>query len=493
MLRLAISLAAFLGALAPSGGWAQHEGHGGAPVNKPRKQSQPQSAPHTQERDRESPGSMPAEHPMPATEAQPPAQHPTPQGQMPPMQHQGMRDEDMGGMVMSNDPIGLPMSREGSGTSWLPDSSPMYALHRMVGEWTLMFHENVFVGVDSQGGARGDTQGNSINWVMGMAQGPILGGQSTLRAMASLEPFTVGNQGYPLLLQTGEGLVDRQHPHDLFMELSVDHKHALGENLSFLVYGGLVGEPALGPTAFPHRVSSFPNPLAPLSHHIFDSTHITFGVLTAGLYTRSVMLEGSLFNGREPDAQNRTNIDLAPLDAFSARLTVAPTRNLTAQVSAGRLNDAEGPGTGLLTRLTASATYNVPLAGEGNWASTLAAGVNFEEDETAPALLAETVVDVRGPSAFFGRAELVGKPAEDLELAGDEVFPVGALSLGYLYERDISSSFVWGIGVQGSVSVVPDDLAPVYGGQALPGGMVFVRLRPAETRMAHAPGGVAMR
>ena len=37
------------------------------------------------------------------------------------------------------------MAREGSGTSWRPDSSPMYMVHRQNGPWMLMGHENAFL------------------------------------------------------------------------------------------------------------------------------------------------------------------------------------------------------------------------------------------------------------------------------------------------------------------------------------------------------------
>ena len=104
-----------------------------------------------------------------------------------------------------------------------------------------------------------------------------------------------------LLLATGETadgvthLVDRQHPHDLFMELSASYSFAHGEDETFFLYGGLPGEPALGPPAFLHRFSGMDNPEAPISHHWLDSTHITYGVVTAGFVYRGWKLEGSIF------------------------------------------------------------------------------------------------------------------------------------------------------------------------------------------------------
>jgi hypothetical protein len=199
------------------------------------------------------------------------------------------------------------MARDGSGTAWLPDESPMYALHSMKGPWTLMFHENVFLQYLHESGERGDDQVGSINWVMGMAQRNVGPGRLGFRGMLSAEPASIAGCGYPDLLATGEvceghTIHDRQHPHDLFMELAVDYNAPIARDIRWQVYGGPAGEPALGPVAYPHRVSAIPNPLAPISHHWLDSTHITFGVVTGGIYGRTWKAETSVFNGRERDA-----------------------------------------------------------------------------------------------------------------------------------------------------------------------------------------------
>ncbi|HEY0779308.1 MAG TPA: HAD family phosphatase, partial [Gemmatirosa sp.] len=227
-----------------------------------------------------------------------------------------------GMQAMMTGPLGLPMTRTGSGTSWVPDSTPMYARMFDAGSWGLMFHGVAFGQYDHQGGPRGASQVGSVNWGMLMAahnlgrataDGGGTGGRLELRGMLSLEPFTVGARGYPLLLQTGEAyhgrpLHDRQHPHDLFMELAALYERPLAPDLGLQLYAAPVGEPALGPVAFPHRPSAAADPFATLGHHWEDATHISFGVLTAGLFTRVVKLEGSVFNGREPD-DVRTNFD----------------------------------------------------------------------------------------------------------------------------------------------------------------------------------------
>jgi hypothetical protein len=234
---------------------------------------------------------------------------------------------------------GISMTREGSGTSWLPDETPMYALHGDANGWMLMLHANGFLQYLNETGERGSEQFGSINWVMGMAQRKAGGGQLVLRGMMSAEPATIRGCGYPDLLATGEecngqAIHDRQHPHDLFMELAAEYSHPIGRGVQLQLYGGPVGEPALGPVAFMHRISALPNPLAPITHHSFDSTHVTFGVATAGVFGSTWKAEASVFNGREPD-EHRTDFDFAAIDSWSARAWFLPTSHVALQVSGG--------------------------------------------------------------------------------------------------------------------------------------------------------------
>ena len=191
-------------------------------------------------------------------------------------------------MEMHAGPLGIPETRMGSGTSWLPDAAPMHAAHHMLGDWTLMLHGVGFLQYDRQGGPRGSNQLGLINWAMAAASRPLGRGQLQLRGMLSAEPWTIGSRGYPLLLQSGEAyqgasLHDRQHPHDLFMELAALYERPVAKNLGLSLYLAPVGEPAVGPVAFPHRPSAADDPLAPISHHWQDGTHITFGVAGVGL------------------------------------------------------------------------------------------------------------------------------------------------------------------------------------------------------------------
>ncbi|HUC41587.1 MAG TPA: hypothetical protein VMR92_12170, partial [Gemmatimonadales bacterium] len=239
------------------------------------------------------------------------------------------------------DPLGISMERMGSGTSWIPDAVPRPARHVMAGSWLVMLHGFAFVQYDKQGGPRGDDQFGSLNWAMLMASRDLLGGRFQARTMLSLDPATVTNRGYPLLLQSGETyqgqpLVDRQHPHDFWMELAVMYERALSRNIGVSAYVAPSGEPALGPVAFMHRPSAMDNPIAPLGHHWQDATHISFGVLTAGVFGHHWKLEGSVFNGREPD-EERWGFDRIRLDSYSGRFSVHLDSNWTASVGYGHL------------------------------------------------------------------------------------------------------------------------------------------------------------
>ncbi|MBA3247846.1 MAG: hypothetical protein H0T63_07160, partial [Pyrinomonadaceae bacterium] len=238
----------------------------------------------------------------------------------------------------------------------------MHMWHRRAGDWLLMLHGEAKIGVNAQGGPRGVTKFESANWLMPMAYRRIGPGTLQLRGMFSFEPFTFPRGGSPLLFQTGETfrgrpLIDAQHPHDLFMELSAQYTMPLGERGTWFTYFGYPGEPALGPVAFMHRASAMENPSAPLTHHLQDSTHISFGVLTTGFTYRWFKLEGSIFNGREPD-ENRYDFEYNPWNSRSARLSFAPNKNWAFQISHGFLRNPEALEPGDTRRTTASVQYN---------------------------------------------------------------------------------------------------------------------------------------
>ena len=390
----------------------------------------------------------------------------------------------------------VPMTRQGSGTAWLPDASPMYAVHRMQGAWELMMHGNSFVQYLEDETPRGTHQVGSINWLMAMARRPAGAGRIGLNAMFSLEPWTIRGCGYPDLLASGErcdgqAIVDRQHPHDLFMELAASYERPLTRQLAIQIYGGPSGEPALGPVAYPHRVSAFANPLAPISHHWLDATHITFGVVTAGLYGRRWKAEGSVFNGREPD-EDRLNVDLGALDSYSGRLWVLPSDRLALQVSAGHLREAEsadeegGPRPDV-DRVTASVTYHRMLENGGVWASTAAWGRNRESGRSTDFVLGETTLTVRDRDSWFGRLEIGKKPAHDLDLHElNDAFTVAKAQVGYVRFVETGTALRAGVGVTASVGVLPGALRDLYGGRTALGFGLFLTIRPAAMVMSAA-------
>ena len=393
-------------------------------------------------------------------------------------------------------PLGVPASREGSGTSWLPDASPMYAVHQNEGSWELMAHGNVFLQYLVDQDPRGVDQFGSINWLMGMARRPLAGGRFGVKTMLSLEPATIGGCGYPDLLATGEfcdgeAIVDRQHPHDLFMELAVHYERAMNNSVAWQIYGGPAGEPALGPVAFPHRLSAMPNPLAPISHHWLDATHITYGVVTGAVYGRRWKTEVSVFNGREPD-EERWDLDLAALDSVSGRVTFLPTASLALQVSAGTLNDAEPGHDGEeavdVDRITASLTYHRATGTSRLWASTFAWGRNAEDGESSNFFLAETSLLLNDVDAWFGRVDAGQKSAHDLDVHGLEgQFTVAKLQGGYTRFFSVGAVLKAGLGGTVTMSLVPDELEAAYGGSARWGGGVFLTLRPSAMWMSADP------
>jgi len=420
----------------------------------------------------------------------PPAQPPTP------TQQPGEQSHDHTQMAHG----ATSATRDGSGTAWLPDASPMYAVHRQRGVWELMAHSNGFTQFLYDAGDRGADQLGSINWVMGMAHRTIGGGRLGLRGMVSLEPWTIRGCGYPDLLATGERcegqpIHDRQHQHDLFMEVAAQYDRPLTGSVRWQVYGGPAAEPALGPVAYPHRISAMPNLLAPIAHHWLDATHITFGVVTGGVYGNRWKAEASIFNGREPD-EERTDFDLAALDSVSGRLWFLPTANLAMQISAGQLTEAEpseagGPGIDVI-RITASATYHRAFRKGSIWASTLAWGRNSEPEHASNALLLETNLTFDERDTWFGRLEAVDKSAHDLVVPGEGTLTVGKLQGGYIRYLGTWMGLKPGLGVSASAGSVPTSLKPVYGSRVNVGFGVFATLRPAAMSMMPQPFGAGM-
>ena len=397
---------------------------------------------------------------------------------------------NMPGMNMDmsqSTPDWIPSPHVSSGTGWQPAVIVPHAWMKTVNGWDFMAHCVVFIDYNQQGGPRGEGKAESANWAMLMEQHRLAGGTILFREMFSAESLTSPHPGFPELFQTGETyhgqpLIDHQHPHNVFSELALYYTHSVADKISWLFYGAAAGEPALGPVAYVHRASAAELPMAPLAHHLQDSTHISFGVLTTGLVISRLKVEGSVFNGREP-GEKRYEITFAPLDSWSTRLSIAPSRNWTAQYSYGRLEHPEALELGSQRRQTASVEYVRPLAGKlanGSWATSLVWGrVHKEADNhDLNGYVLESTLNFLTKNYAFTRLELVDK---------DELFPGGPLSPNYRIgaytvggARDLVQSRLWQLALGADLTFYskPASLNAAYGSDPV-SFQIFLRVRPS--------------
>lgn len=358
--------------------------------------------------------------------------------------------------------------------------------------WTFMQDGVVHGLFNHQGGPRGDDEFKVPNWWMGMASRQAGKGDLTLTAMLSLDPATVGKSGYSEIFQVGEALdgrplIDRQHPHDFFMQLAAAWRIPLDDRTGFTLAGGPAGEPALGPVAFMHRASAAENPIAPLGHHTFDSTHISYGVVTAGVDRGPWMVEASVFNGREPD-EHRWDFDFAQMDSVSARLWFRPTERWEFQVSTGHLVEPEELSPGNVQRTTASGSW-FRQDGQDFTAFTAGYGANAAHETTRHAVFGEATRKA-GKTAVFGRAEIVQVETDVLlhgghhgsHDAGSLKDAVGAFTLGGLREVGAWRGFEGGVGASVTFYAVPDALRSTHGDRPV-SFQVFFRVRPPTGSM----------
>lgn len=391
--------------------------------------------------------------------------------------------------------LNLPMNRNGSGTGWLPDASPMYGCMVHSKKWMYMFHGNIFVRYNSQDiankGRRGDSKIDAPNWFMAMGQRRVGdNGLFHFSTMFSLDPL-FGGEGYPLLFQTGETfegepLVDRQHPHNLFSEVSLSYTQSFSKDLDAFVYVAYPGEPALGPVAFMHRPSSFNNTDSPLGHHWQDATHITFGVATAGLRYGIFKLEGSLFTGREP-GEARYGFDEPRFDSYSYRLSANPARSVALQVSRAFIKGPEAihPDEDV-TRTTASVIHSLPLKDDHHFVnSAVIWGYNDSgDDHRENSITIESNFQL-DRFAVYGRYENVQKSAEELflpDFESHDIFRIQALTLGLNYTllQQLNTNFA--LGAQASYYAADARLDPIYGDHPM-ALEVYLRISPALMKM----------
>jgi hypothetical protein len=378
-----------------------------------------------------------------------------------------------------------------SGTSAEPNSTPTPMLMTMRGSWMLMFHANAFITDEQQSSPRGGDKFFSTNWFMPMAQRGLGPGRLTMRAMFSLEPATITGRRYPLLFQQGETafgvpIADGQHPHNFFMELAALYDLKLNRHTLLSLYAAPVGDPALGPIAYPHRASALENPVGALGHHQEDSTHIADDVVTAGVAYRIARLEASGFHGREPN-ENRWHIAQGSIDSWSTRLTVQPGQDWSGQISYGRLTSPEqlSPDEDQ-ARTTASIQYNRPFK-NGNLASTILWGRtrSIPDNGKENSYLLESTLRFASHNYAWTRVENAGRSNE--LLIGEHPLPprfmegplthVQAYTFGYDRDFPILPHVSSAIGAQFTLYGVGQPLKPIYGSDPV-GVNIFIRLRP---------------
>jgi hypothetical protein len=379
----------------------------------------------------------------------------------------------------------------GSGTSWMPGTTPPYMwMHNLSEKQHLMVHGNVALRYLIFNSPRAENTFSAPNWVMASLDNKLTPGDVlSIRLMLSVDRLTEGGDGYPLLFQTGETwqgerLVDKQHPHDLFGELAVMYRHDFNKDWSIKLYAGLPGEPALGPTAFMHRPSAMSNPDAPLGHHWQDATHISFGVLTAALSWRNIRIEGSAFNGSEPD-EDRYGFDRPQLGSYSGRLSYNPTDEIALQVSGAKLKNPERNGHDQ-TRITASGMYTTKMHDDGWWATTLVWGRNDEEHEgESESWLLESQYTT-GPSKIYGRFEVPQKFGSALKIPGNESvkFTVTSATVGYAHRLVQFASLDVDLGGQVSYLLLTDTLKKYYGDSPYTA-QIILTLHPSLMHMMH--------
>jgi len=385
----------------------------------------------------------------------------------------------------------LPMSRNGSGTGWNPDASPMYMWMKQNQRTDWMFHGSLFLRYTDQdifsAGSRGAVKFDAPNWFMTMMNRKVgKKGLLNATAMLSLDRITEGGNGYPLLFQSGETwkgerLVDRQHPHDLFSALSIGYTQMINKDIDITTYFGYPGEPALGATAFMHRVSAMNNPDAPLGHHWQDATHITFGVGTLGFRYKNFKAEGSIFTGREPD-ENRYNFDKAKFDSYSYRLSFNPTENWALQFSQGFIESPEAlePDEDI-TRTTASVLFVKKLNMDKHFSAAAIWGLNDNGiDHKENSFLIEGNYQCI-KNAFYGRYEYIQKSKEELDLDNgypETNFNIHALTAGYNRQVVSLKNIAVIAGTQFTLYGVAKELQSLYGKTPV-GFELYLQLRPS--------------
>lgn len=382
-------------------------------------------------------------------------------------------------------PLGIPVARGGSGTSWLPDASSHSAVIKRQGDWELALHGSVYLDYMAVSGTRGAGQLNSVNWVMLGAAHELGGGLLRLRTMLSAEALTIQEPGYPQLLQVatayqGQTVSDREPPEAPVMELAALYERAVGSDAGLSLYLAPVGEPSLGPVSYLHRPAAAFDPIAPLGHFLQDLSHVSDGVITAGAFTRRLKVEGSVFNSAHPDPSTGYAYSFH-LNGYSGRLFWNPVDSWSVSAWAGHLAASTGAHShDATTRFGASALYAGDPTERNAWTASFVWGAEVPATggRMINSVLAESSMGIDSTIVVFGRGEWVQRTPAQLALIGavPPVSDVGALTLGVARRLRRFGAFAVWAGAGGTLTVVSADLEPFYGGQYLLGGLAYLRL-----------------
>lgn len=383
--------------------------------------------------------------------------------------------------------FGLPRSRFGSGTTWLPDESPLYGSVPHVGKWGFMFTGNLFTGYDWFNSDRGWHRFVGRNTLNAVTFRTFRKSELSARVAISFEPLTIGERGYPLIAQTGQEkdgkrIHDRQYALDFFRELALTYSWEVTKNWAGTLYWALAGEPALGPVNFTQRISASADPMAPLVFHVQESSHASFGVFTVGAFTRKLKLEASWFNGSVP-GKERYGLHIRKPDSYAMRVNYNPQPRWSLQTSYGFFErPVPSEPNRSDHRFSASGTYTYWYAQDAGLASTVSVGERITSSgASAASLMAESYWNIDGHNALFGRLELTQKTAGELvlDMPSHRTYAVGTVATGYVYYFGPFVSFAPGIGVRGSITPLAEELLPYYGTRVPVGVMVFGQLRTA--------------
>jgi hypothetical protein len=399
-------------------------------------------------------------------------------------QSQQMDNMNMSGGMDGMNSSGMSLMEEASGTSINPVAASAPMLMTSEGGWNLMFMGQAFLVDTQQAGPRGHDKFYSANWFMTGAQHSVGKGSFKVQLMLSLEPATVTSRRYPELFQTGETaygipLVDAQHPHNFIMGLGFTYAYPLSKDGVWEIYYAPVGDPALGPVAFPHRSSAAELPQAPLAHHWEDSEHIVYNVVTGAVMYKFIRWEVSGFHGAEP-GENRWIVTPGAIDSWASRLSIFPNNHWMAQFSVGRLNHPEAGQAGDVIRTTASLHYTKARKG-GDWSSSLIWGRNHytETGHNGNAYTLESVFPVSRKNILTGRAELVDKDElfDMVPALNGQSFRIGVYTVGY--SREIGTAFRVldsALGVNATTYSLPGEIKPYYGDRPW-GVSLYLRVR----------------